>query len=305
MDLSVIILNLNTRELLKDCLKSLTQSELSNSDSKHSMEVIVSDNGSNDGSVEMVRSEFPQVKLVENGRNLGFAAGNNAALTFATGRYVLFLNSDTRVPHGTLSEMIRFMDSDPKIGAATCLIELFDGRFDLNCHRGFPTPWSALTHFFELSKIFPKSKLFAGYFQTYKDFKSIHEIDALEGAFMLVRRQAAESAALGANKWWDEDYFFYAEDIDFCYRLKEKGWKVMYNPKVKIFHHKGATHGMKNRMTSVLTSGDRKKLVQSTTQAMKIFYHKHYEHKYPVFVNWLVLLGVEVLAKIRNSEGGI
>lgn len=302
MDLSVIILNLNTRDLLRDCLKSLSQSELLNFDSNYSLEVIVSDNGSNDGSLEMVKNEFSQIKFVENGQNLGFAAGNNTALPLATGRYVLFLNSDTRVPQGTLTEMIRFMDEDQKIGAATGLIELFNGQLDSNCHRGFPTPWSALTHFSGLEKIFPKSKLFAGYFQTYKDLQSVHEIDALEGAFMLVRREAGESVALPQNKWWDEDYFFYAEDIDFCYRLKEKGWKVMYNPKAKIFHYKGATHGMKNKGLASLNSEDKKKIVASTTQAMSTFYEKHYRTKYPAFMTGIVLLAIEILGKIRNSK---
>lgn len=302
MDLSVIILNLNTRDLLRDCLKSLAQSELGGPNPVYSFEVVISDNGSTDGSLEMVGDEFSQFKLIDNKRNLGFAAGNNAALPWVTGRYVLFLNSDTRVPQGTLTEMISFMDGNQKIGAATCLIELFDGQMDFNCHRGFPTPWSALTHFSGLEKIFPKSKLFAGYFQTYKDLKSVHEIDALEGAFILVRREAAESVSLVPNKWWDEDYFFYAEDIDFCYRLKERGWKIMYNPKVKVSHYKGATHGMKNKGVASLTSEDKIKIVASTTQAMRTFYEKHYRRKYPALVTWIVLFGVEILGKRRVSK---
>lgn len=305
MDLSVVILNHNTKDLLRDCLRSLDQSELRRVGSKYSFEVVVSDNGSSDGSVEMIRSEFSWIKITENRKNLGFAAGNNAALPQATGRYVLFLNSDTRVPPETLPEMIKFMDERQAVGAATCLVELFDGQTDLNCHRGFPTPWTALTYFSGLYRLSPKSKIFAGYFQGYKDLKITHEVDALEGAFMIVRREAGESVAFVANKWWDEDFFFYAEDIDFCYRLQRKGWQIMYHPKVKIYHYKGATHGFNKQGVVKFSKKDRQKLVKSTTEAMRLFYQKHYVEKYPRWFTLIVLASVELLGKIRVWKGGI
>lgn len=305
MDLSIIILNLNTKDFLRDCLQSLFTSELDQASSSYTWEVIVADNGSRDGSVAMVKREFPLVKLVENGSNLGFAKGNNAALPYARGRYVLFLNSDTCVPVGTLTEMLVFMNDHDRVGAATCYLELFNGQMDLNCHRGFPTPLAALFHFLGLGRHLPRAKLVNGYYQTYKDLKATHEIDALEGAFMLVRREAAVAVALAKDKWWDEDFFFFAEDLDFCYRLKQGGWQVMYHPKVKIYHYKGATHGFNKQGRAVLSFQDKEKLVRATTDGMRLFYQKHYRQVYPAWVTFLVFLAIDFLAKTRSFKGGI
>ncbi|MCL5004183.1 MAG: glycosyltransferase family 2 protein [Patescibacteria group bacterium] len=301
MDLSIVILNLNTKELLRDCLQSLCESELP----KERFQVIVSDNGSTDGSVEMVRREFLGVEVLENGRNLGFAAGNNAALFKTVGRYVLFLNSDTRVPPPTLPAMVALMEENTNIGAATCLVKTRDERMDVNCHRGFPTPWTALTYFSGLYRFWPRSKLFGGYYQSYKDLDSLHEVDAVEGAFMIVRRRAAELAAISPGKWWDEDFFFFGEDLDFCYRLREKGWKIVYYPGVKIWHYKGATHGFNRQGVVEFPAEERRKLVESTTEAMRLFYKKHYQKKYPGLVTAMVLAGVKILASIRSLKGGI
>ena len=306
MDLSVIILELNTRDLLRECLTSLEQSGIKHPSSSYSVEVIVADNGSNDGSVEMVKSNFPWVKLIENRRNLGFSKGNNAALPYASGRYVLFLNSDTQVFRETLTEMIRFMDKNPEIGASTCYLELKRiGGLDFNSHRGFPTPFSALTYFSGLHKIFPRSKLFGGYYQTYKDLSVTHEVDVIEGAFMVVRREAAEKVAFSPNVWWDEDFFFYGEDIDFCYRIKQVGYKIYYYPKVKTIHYKGATHGFNKQGVAELSDEDRQKLVKATTAAMKIFYQKHYAAKYHPLVTWLVFTAITVLSRFRSLKRGI
>ncbi len=293
MHLSIIILNLNTKDFLRDCLQSLSNSELE----KDRFEVIVSDNGSTDGSVEMVRTEFPRVKIVENGRNLGFAAGNNAGLLSISknSHYVLFLNSDTKVPPETLPEMLKFMDENNKVGASTCFIETRDGSIDWNCHRGFPTPSTSLSYFLGLHRILPRSKLFAGYYQTDKDLTTTHEVDGLEGAFMLVRREAGEQVALSEAKWWDEDFFFFGEDLDFCYRLKEKGWQIVYHPKVKIWHYKGGTHGFNNQGVVEFSKVDRRKLIESTTEAMKLFYQKHYQDKYPFWLTEIVITAIKLL----------
>jgi GT2 family glycosyltransferase len=303
MDISIIILNLNTREFLRDCLQSIVFSGLSDG----RFEVVVSDNGSSDKSVEMVRNEFPWAKVITNGKNLGFAAGNNAALPYISvdTRYILFLNSDTKVPAGTLPEMIKFMDGHPDVGASTCYIEMRDGSMDMNSHRGFPTPLTSLFYFSGLYKRFPKSKLFGGYYQTYKDLASTHEIDSLEGAFMLVRRTAGSQAAIGPNEWWDNDFFFFGEDLDFCFRLRERGWKIMYHPKVKIWHYKGATHGFNGQGVVQLSKEERVKLIKSTTDAMKLFYQKHYEEKYNPVITSFVFVAIDLLATARSRKGGI
>jgi len=286
-DLSIIIVNYNVKELLRQCLQSLAGVDC---------EIFVADNASKDGSVEMVREEFPEVKLIASKENLGFAKANNLALRQAQGRYLLFLNPDTVVPKETLSTIIQFMDGDPKVGVATCFIELASGGMDMDCHRGFPTPWASFCHFSGLAKLFPRSKLFGQYHQTWKDLSKTHEIDSCVGAFMMVRRGAMEEVGV-----WDEDFFFYGEDLDWCYRFREKGFKVMFYPHVKIIHHKGASSGMKKSSQEVTTASreSKRRARKASTEAMRIFYEKHYIKKYPKLVNWLVLRGIKLMEKIR------
>lgn len=290
-DLSVIILNYNTKDLLRDCLKSVI--------SDKRIEIIVVDNASTDGSAEMVKKEFPQVKLIVSKKNLGFAAGNNLGIPQAKGRYVLFLNPDTIVMPNTFKEMIKFMDKHPKVSAATCRIELPSGKLDQACHRGFPTPWNAFCHFFGLEKIFPKSRLFAGYSLSYLPLDKIHEIDSGVGAFLMVRRKAGEEI-----NWWDEDYYWYGEDLDFCYRLKQKGWQIMFVPTVKIIHYKGAASGIKKHSQKISTATKETKLrsAKASTQVMRVFYQKHYQQKYPKIVDWLVMRGIDLIEKARIAK---
>jgi len=295
MDLSIIIVNYNVRDLLRHCLRSL---ELTNCQTaKLSAEVFVVDNGSRDGSVEMVRREFPQVKLIASDKNLGFAKANNLAIRESSGRYLLFLNPDTVVPEETLPEMIKFMDENPQVGASTCFVELASGGMDPDCHRGFPTPWAAFCFFCKLEKFFPHSPIFGQYHQTWKNLSQTHEIDACCGAFMMVRRRAMEEVGT-----WDENFFFYGEDLDWCYRFEEKNWKVMFYPHCKIIHHKGASSGMKKGSQQVTraTRESKRRALQASTEAMRIFYEKHYRQKYPLIVTRLVLGGIKLIEKFRS-----
>jgi GT2 family glycosyltransferase len=262
-----------------------------------SFEVVVVDNNSKDGSPEMVSKNFKDVILVENKENLGFSKANNIGIKKTTGRYVLFLNSDTLVYKDTLKVMIEFMDENKNVGASTCKLVLPNGGIDDASHRGFPTPWNSFAHFSGLSKLFPKTKLFVGYNQTYLDFDKTHEIDALAGAFMLVRRSAGEQV-----NWWDEDYFFYGEDLDFCYMLKKSGWKIYYVPKVSIFHYKGVSGGLKKISKDLTTADDSTKTKASKERfkAMRIFYKKHYEKSYPLLVTKLVYLGIWLKQKLSS-----
>jgi len=296
MDLSIIIVNFNVKDLLRQCLNTLMVANDKLMEANERMEIFVVDNASQDGSVEMVRREFPQVKLIASKRNLGFAKANNLAIKHSTGRYLLFLNPDTVVPKETLLEMIRFMDENSQVGVATCFVELASGGMDPDCHRGFPTPWAAFCFFSKLEKIFPHSKIFGQYHQTWKDLGKTHEIDSCCGAFMMVRRKAMEEVGV-----WDEDFFFYGEDLDWCYRFKEKGWPVMFYPGVKIIHHKGASSGMKKSSQNVTTAtrDSKRRVLKASTDAMKLFYNKHYRQKYPTIVNNLVLLAIKVMEKIR------
>lgn len=294
IDLSIIILNYNAGQFVVECLESVENADKGGL----TLEIIVVDNASTDDSLEKLKelNKIRTFQLIENKENFGFARGNNVGLPKANGRYILFLNPDTLVNKDTLIFMVNFMDQNDKVGAATCKLELPGGRLDDAAHRGFPTPWNAFSHFFGLENIFPNSRLFSGYGLGYLSRNTIHEIDALSGAFMIVRRRAGEEVG-----WWDEDYFWYGEDIDFSYRLKEKGWKIMYVPEVSIIHYKGVSSGVKKHTKEISTASreTRKRSARASIAAMKIFYKKHYFRKYPAPVLWLVWGGIWLLEKYR------
>lgn len=292
VDLSIVIVSYNTKDFLIKCIQSIEETG-----KDFTYEIIVVDNASGDESVELVKEKFKDVILIANKENLGFSKANNVGIKKASGRYILFLNSDTVVYPITLKTMIDFMDSHKDAGASTCRLQMPSGKIDDASHRGFPTPWNAFCHFSGLSKIFPKTHLFGGYNLTYLDFDKTHEIDALAGAFMLVRRSAGEKAG-----WWDEDYFFYGEDLDFCYMLKQKGLKIYYVPEVSILHYKGVSGGIKKNSQSLSTASKntKKRSTYQRFRAMRIFYKKHYEQKYPWLVTRLVYAGI--WAKQRLSS---
>ena len=293
-DLSVIILNFNVKDLLLKCLQSIFK----NKKAADKWQVIVVDNASKDGSVEAVKERWkiatgpsdPRndeiIELVENKENLGFSAGNNVGVKKAKAPVILFLNPDTVIVDDAIQKTYKYLMSNPDIGAVTSKVELPNGQLDYSCHRGFPTPWNAFAYFSGLSKIFPHSPLFAGYTATYLDIKTTHEIDCLTGAFLMVRKIAGD-----AISWWDEDYFWNGEDIEFCYCLKEKGWKIYFYPEVKIIHYKGSS-STKSRLLAV-THG---------TSAMRIFYKKHFYQKYPPIFRDLVLVGIKMLEHYRKAK---
>lgn len=286
-DISIIIVSYNTKVFLQKCLESLCK----NQPKKYLYEIIVVDNDSKDDSVAMVKAEFPDVHLIENKENLGFSKANNVGIKQSTGRYVLFLNSDTEIEEGTLETMTAFMDMHKEAGAATCAVLMSNGKIDDASHRGFPTPWNAFCHFSGLSKLFPYSMTFNGYNMAWKDLDKVHSIDALAGAFMIVRREAGEKV-----QWWDEDYFFYGEDLDFCFMLKKHGWKVYYVPTTKILHYKGVSGGIKGVSKEVTTASKetRRRATLARFNAMKIFYTKHYRQIYPGIVTWVVMHAIAI-----------
>lgn len=303
LDLSIIILNYNAKKFVVDCIRSIENSRRNG----YFWEVIVVDNASTDGSQEAIRklienknlpsAEPCSLVLLENKENLGFSKGNNIAVPLTKGRYILFLNPDTVVNKNTLSFMVKFMDSNPRVGAATCKLRLPTGDLDEAAHRGFPTPWNAFCHFFGLEKLLPSSRLLSGYTLGYLSKNTVHEIDSLSGAFMIVRREAGKQV-----DWWDEDYFWYGEDIDFCYRLKKKQWKIMCVPQVWILHYRGVSSGLKKhtRYLSSASRETRKIAAASSIEAMRIFYKKHYLGYYPKPILWLVWLGIWILEKYRS-----
>jgi GT2 family glycosyltransferase len=290
IQLSIVIVSYNTKEILRNCINSIYENA-----GNLNFELLVVDNNSSDGSSEMVEKEFEKVILIKNEENLGFSKANNIGVKKTNGKYVLFLNSDTLMGENTLSHMVSFMDKHKKAGAATCMVNLKNGKLDDASHRGFPTPWNSFSHFSGLSKIFGKTKLFGGYNLGYMDLNNVHQVDSLAGAFMIVRREAGEEVG-----WWDEDYFFYGEDLDFCYELKKKGWEIYFVPEVSIVHLKGVSGGIKDISKDLSKADDttKKKAREERFKAMEIFYKKHYMDKYPRFITTLVFMGINLKKSI-------
>ncbi len=290
--LSIVILNYNTRDLLMDCLTSLHRLK-----GEVSSEIIVVDNASVDDSVQTVRQNFPEVLVVESSKNVGFAAGNNLAKKVCRGKFILFLNSDTQVLNGALKETVKYIEENSEIGALTCKVILPDGKLDKDTRRSFPTPWVSFTHFSGIDKVFPGSKIFARYWYGYMPENKIHDVDVVQGAYFLTRKDV-----LDAVGWFDEDYFLDGEDIDLCFRIKEKGYRIVYYPKVSIIHIKGASKGKKTGYNNSLTVKERKKFVSAGVDSMNIFYKKRLSKRYPLPINMFVYVGIGVLKALRLSK---
>ena len=229
MEVSVIIVNYNVRQFLENALTSIRRAM-----EGLEGEVIVVDNASDDGSTEMVKAKFPDVILIENRKNLGFAASNNIALRRARGKYLLLINPDTIVQEDTLRVMLAFFAETPDAGLAGCKILNPDGSLQLACRRTYPTPWVAFTKTFGLSSLFPGSRLFGKYNLTFLNEDETYPVDAVSGSFMMVTREVLE--AVGGL---DESFFMYGEDLDWCYRVTQAGFKVYYVHGTKIVHYKG------------------------------------------------------------------
>jgi hypothetical protein len=282
LDLGIVILNWNTRDLLRKCLQTVFAAE-----GDFTFQVVVVDNASTDDSPDMVQNEFPQATLIVNPVNNGYSYGNNIglrALGYAdkgkptradAPRYALLLNPDTEVPPTALLNMIAFMDANPQVGAAGPKLLLPDGTLDKACRRGFPTPLVSLYHFAGLAKLFPDSPRFARYNMSYLDPDQEAEVDSVVGAYMQVRREAIAAVGL-----LDEAYFMYAEDIDWAYRIKSGGWTVMYHPQVTVYHVKRAASRQSQRAQFEFW------------RAMLIFYRKHYRATTPLWLHSLIMTGL-------------
>ncbi len=229
IDLSIIIVSYNVKEFLQNLLQSINKSA-----GKLNVEVIVVDNASEDGTIESIAERFPEVKIIANETNVGFGKANNQAMKIAKGKYFLLINPDTIVREDTFTKMINFFESTPEAGMAGCKVLNPDGTLQLPCRRSFPGPWVSFTKISGLSKVFPKSKLFAKYNLTYLDENKTYTVDAISGSFMFLRREVYEKTA-----GFDEQFFMYGEDLDFCYRVKESGYKIYYYPETEIIHYKG------------------------------------------------------------------
>jgi N-acetylglucosaminyl-diphospho-decaprenol L-rhamnosyltransferase len=285
VDIGIVIVNYNTRELLKRCLESVLSSERSHG--VPSLRVVVVDNDSSDGSAEMVATTFPEVALIHNRTNVGYPAANNQGLVslgFAgehpsgAPRYALLLNPDTEVPLDALGRVVAFADADAEIGVLGPKLVRPDGSLDLACRRSFPTPELSAYRMLGLSRLFPHSRRFGRYNLTYLDADVTAEVDSVVGAFMLVRREALDQVGL-----LDEAFFMYGEDLDWAFRIKAAGWKVVYYPGVTVLHVKRASSRQSPRAQVEFW------------RSMEIFYRKHYAAETP----WLI--HVAVLGAIKSQ----
>jgi GT2 family glycosyltransferase len=283
----VVIVHFETPGELDRCLRALAASTAA-----RSLEAFLIDNASRSFDAAASERAFPGIRIIRNATNVGFARASNQGLRLATGRYLLLLNPDARVEPDAIATMIAYMDARPDVGCATARLLLPDGSLDLACRRAFPTPLRSLFRITLLSRAFPRSRTFGQYNLTYLDERQETEIDTPCGAFMMVRAEAAREVGL-----LDERYFMYGEDIDWAFRLKAKGWRVMYTPAATVHHTKRAS------------SRDRRlRTIPAFHEAMRIFYRQHYEPRYPRWVSWLTYAAIGArerleLATLRLGRG--
>lgn len=257
---------------------------------KISSEIWVIDNASPDQTVQELK-KFPYLKVILNSKNVGYGKANNLALRKTKSEHVLLLNPDTVTPKSTIKKMISYLESNKDVGLVTCRVETASGDLDRACRRGFPTPWRSITRMLYLDRVFPKTRLFGSYNLTFLPEDKINDIDSAVGAFMLIRRKALDQIGL-----FDEKFFMYGEDIDLCYRLKKKGWRIVYNPTAKILHYKGVSTGIKDHSATMSKASrlHRAKMIQHFHEAMHIFYDKHYKQLYPSWLTKLVMAGINL-----------
>ncbi len=297
MDISVIILSYNTREITLRCLHELDALCASSHEIK--VQVVVVDNASTDGSVESLGTYHPRsyrLDTVYNTENVGFSKGNNIGLQKAQGRYVLYLNSDVMVQDTAnpidLHDLIAYMNSHRDVGALTVRVNLPSGQVDPAAHRGFPTPWRSLTYFLKFEKLVrivrithkEIRRIMGGYHLLGEDLGSVHEIDSGTAAFLLCPKTTVDE--LGG---FDEQFFMYGEDLDLCYRMRAKGYKIVWYPRYSVTHLKYQS-GLRS-----VDSATQRKIRWHFYDAMERFYAKHYKEKYCPCVNVVILTIIRVL----------
>lgn len=288
--MAVVIVNFNGGPLLAECVHSVLSSTVP-------VEVFVSDNGSIDGSILSVQRLFgadPRLQIIDNAQNLGFARAANVAIRRATADFVLILNPDCIIRPDTLRRMLLAMQANPQAGMAGCLIRDPDGSEQAGCRRSVPTPWRTLVRVAHLDKLFPSHPRFRNFVLTSDPLPEAPAyLEAISGAFMLVRRQAMEQVGL-----LDEDYFMHCEDLDWCMRFRQAGWGVLFVPDVEVLHYKGVcSHGRPIRV------------LWHKHKGMVRFYRKFFHRQYPwplmplviiaVWIRFLLLAGSVLLGKLR------
>lgn len=230
ISVSVIIVSWNAKDYLVECLQSLTAPA-----SQHPLEIIVVDNASADGSPEIVEKDFPQVRLIRTGANLGFAKANNIGIKQCSGEYVCLINSDVNVLKDSIAYLVAYMEAHPSVGIAGPRMLDAKGNTGRSC-RGFPGVWNMFCHALALDALFPNWRLFGGYILRYWPQNTTREVGILGGWFWIIRRQALEQVGL-----LDENFFFYGEDMDWCKRFHLGKWQVMFVAETASTHYGGGS----------------------------------------------------------------
>jgi len=269
--ISIVIVNFNTSRLLRSCLESIYAGA-----NGVPFEIWVVDNDSCDGSVAAVRSLFPSVRVIANRSNVGFSRANNLAISRSRSEYVLLLNPDTRVISDAVERVMRYMEGRPEVGIAGCKVLNTDGTLQMACRRSIPTPRTAFFRLIGLSRLFPNSRTLAKYNLSYLNADQTCEVGAVSGAFLMIRRQTVRNIGL-----LDERFFMYGEELDWCLRARQAGWKVMYYPAATIIHHKGGS-----------TIHNTRKAAFEFYRAMYLFHRKHYAGRHSPITNSLVYAGI-------------
>ena len=227
--LSICIVGINSERYLRDCIDSIRSCGM-----LFPYEIIYVDNGSTDGTQGMLERAFPEVQTLWNGRNLGYAKANNQAINLSEGDFVLLLNPDTLVPQSSLPELVAYLVEHPQTGIGGPKVLNSDGSFQAHCKRGEARPWEVFSYFSGLSRLFPNSRIFSGYLQGFLSENETHEVPAISGSCMLIRRAVIEQIGL-----LDERFFAYQEDTDYCVQARKAGWKVTYVPASTVTHFGG------------------------------------------------------------------
>lgn len=281
--ISICIVTYQAREYLRKCLQSIAENPPA-----CSYEIIVVDNHSTDGTVDMLNCQFPQVQITENSDNKGFTAPMNQALRQAVGGYLLQLNPDTIIHPQAFNTLIAFMEQHPDVGICGPKVLNLDGSLQKPCRRGESRPWAVFSYFLGLSRLFPKSKLFGEYLMNYMDEDAIHQVAGVSGSCMLIRRQVSDQIG-----YLDELFFAYQEDADYCLQARRAGWKVYYVPTAQITHY-GGEGGSKIQPYRSIYAWHR---------SYFLYFRKNFASDYFFLFNWLYYLAMGVkllLALILN-----
>ena len=280
MDISVCIVNFNSKKQLEKCLHTIKPAI-----KPLSYEVIIIDNYSKDGSQELIKKHFEKVRLITNNRNNGYTSEINRAMKIGKGKYKLIMNPDSRLMPKSIINLVTFMKQKKRSGIAGPLVLNEDGSFQWSCRRGVARPFAVFCYFLGIAKLFPQYPIFTGYHLNHLDVKEINEVSGVSGSCMLVDQELINDIG-----YFDERFFAYQEDSDYCLRAINSGWKVYYNPNSMVIHKGG--HGGSNSVPF--------RSIFEWHRSYILYYFKHFSKDYGIVFN--ILYFVIMVSKLIFSE---